>query len=420
MSDNKHQMTMTADLERTTVAKGPGDASVHPDTLHLADFCRQRQAAFAKILREKKIDVAFFEDTEGRRDPSIRYFTGQPGDALLALTADGESVLIPWDVNMARQMATVDSILPYTDFNRSAPTALAQLLARMPAHSQGHSLQVELPPSLPYPAYATYQKAVSQALAAAHPATAVHLLCREDGVHQDAVAMRAIKDQYEISCIKRAAAITDQLILVLEQRVREGSITTELDAALLIERECRAAGCEGTGFETLAAGPARSFGIHCFPPYTAGEFPAQGLSILDFGVVVEGYTSDVTLTFAKGPLTAEQQQQLNLVQAAYEAALELYKPDIPIKKPAQKVDEVFAAAGRAMPHSLGHGYGLEAHEWPTVRPSQPDTACFKPGMVVTLEPGLYDPAMGGCRLENDILITEEGNQVLTSARIILL
>ena len=73
-----------------------------------------------------------------------------------------------------------------------------------------------------------------------------------------------------------------------------------------------------------------------------------------------------------------------------------------------------------MPHSLGHGYGLEAHEWPTVRPSQPDTACFKPGMVVTLEPGLYDPAMGGCRLENDILITEEGNQVLTSARIILL
>ena len=62
MSDNKHQMTMTADLERPPVAKGPGDASVHPDTLHLADFCLQRQAAFAKILREKKIDVAFFED----------------------------------------------------------------------------------------------------------------------------------------------------------------------------------------------------------------------------------------------------------------------------------------------------------------------------------------------------------------------
>ncbi|MBQ4331512.1 MAG: aminopeptidase P family protein, partial [Spirochaetaceae bacterium] len=335
---------MTADLERPPVAKGPGDASVHPDTLHLADFCLQRQAAFAKILREKKIDVAFFEDTEGRRDPSIRYFTGQPGDALLALTADGESVLIPWDVNMARQMATVDSILPYTDFNRSAPTALAQLLARIPAPSQGPSLQVELPPSLPYPAYATYQKVVSQALAATHPARKADLLCRENGVHQDAVNMRAIKDEYEINCIKRAAAVTDQLILVLEQGVREGFITTELDAALLIEGECREAGCEGTGFETLAAGPSRSFGIHCFPPYTAGAFPARGLSILDFGVVVEGYTSDVTLTFAKGPLTAEQQQQLDLVQAAYDAALELYKPGIPIKEAARKVDEIFAAA----------------------------------------------------------------------------
>ena len=230
--------------------------------------------------------------------------------------------------------------------------------------------------------------------------------------------MRAIKDEYEIYCIKRAATITDQLILLLEQGVRDGSITTELDAALLIERECRAAGCEGTGFETLAAGPQRSFGIHCFPPYTAGAFPAQGLSILDFGVVVEGYTSDVTLTFAKGPLTAEQQQQLDLVQAAYDAALELYKPGLPIKEAAQKVDAIFAAAGRTMPHSLGHGYGLEAHEWPTVRPSQPDSACFQPGMVVTLEPGLYDPSIGGCRLENDILITEEGNQVLTKARII--
>lgn len=415
MSDNKNQTTKAADLERTDVEKDSGD-----NNLHLADFCRHRQAAFARILREKQIDVAFFEDTEGRRDPSVRYFTGQPGDALLAITAQGESVLIPWDVNMARQMATVDSILPYTDFNRSAPAALAQLLARIPAPSQGHRLQVELSPSLPYPAYATYQEAVSKELAAASPARKADLLCREDGVHQDAVNMRAIKDAYEINCIKAAAAVTDQLILLLEAGVRNGTITTELDAALLIERECRVAGCEGTGFETLAAGPSRSFGIHCFPPYTAGEFPAKGLSILDFGVVREGYTSDVTLTFAKGPLTEEQRRQLELVQAAYDAALELYRPGIPIKRAAQKVNEIFAAAGRTMPHSLGHGYGLEAHEWPTVRPSQPDTALFQPGMVVTLEPGLYDPTMGGCRLENDILITEEGNQVLTKARIILL
>ena len=384
------------------------------NTMNLAEYNRQRQKAFSQILRDKKIDVAFFEDTEGRRDPSLRYFTGQPSDALLVLTAEGQSILIPWDVNMAQEMATVDSILPYTDFGRTATNALSQILAKLELPS---TVTIELPPSLPYPVYEKYQKAITQALGNSRE---VHLLCRENGVHQDAVNMRAIKDQYEINCIKRASAITDNLILLLEEGVRSGTITTEMDAALLIERECRKAGCEGTGFDTLAAGPERSFGIHCFPPYTAGAFPATGLSILDFGVVVEGYTSDVTLTFAKGPLTPEQEKQLELVQRAYDAALEKYKNGRAIKDAAQIVDDIFAQAGRTMPHSLGHGYGLEAHEWPTVRNTQPPEALFCPGMVVTLEPGLYDTQLGGCRLENDILITPEGNEVLTKARIIRL
>lgn len=384
------------------------------NTMNLAEYNRQRQKAFFKILQEKKIDVALFEDTEGRRDPSLRYFTGQPSDALLILTAAGQSILIPWDVNMAQEMATVDSILPYTDFGRTATNALSQILAKLELPS---TVTIELPPSLPYPVYEKYQQAISQALGNSKE---VQLLCRENGVHQDAVNMRAIKDQYEIDCIKRASAITDNLILLLEEGVRSGTITTEMDAALLIERECRKAGCEGTGFDTLAAGPERSFGIHCFPPYTAGAFPATGLSILDFGVVVEGYTSDVTLTFAKGHLSAEQEKQLELVQRAYDAALDKYKNGLPIRDAAQLVDDIFAKAGRNMPHSLGHGYGLEAHEWPTVRNTQPPEALFRPGMVVTLEPGLYDTQLGGCRLENDILITPEGNEVLTKARIIRL
>lgn len=384
------------------------------NSMNLAEYNRQRQKAFFQILRDKKIDVAFFEDTEGRRDPSLRYFTGHPSDALLVLTAEGQSILIPWDVNMAQEMATVDSILPYTDFGRTATNALSQVLKQLELPS---TVTIELPPSLPYPIYEKYQQAINQALGNSKE---IHLLCRENGVHQDAVNMRAIKDQYEIHCIKRASAITDNLILLLEEGVRSGAITTEMDAALLIERECRKAGCEGTGFDTLAAGPERSFGIHCFPPYTAGAFPATGLSILDFGVVVEGYTSDVTLTFAKGPLSPEQEKQLELVQQAYNAALEKYKNGLPIKDAAKIVDDIFAQAGRTMPHSLGHGYGLEAHEWPTVRTTQPPEALFRPGMVVTLEPGLYDTSLGGCRLENDILITPEGNEVLTKARIIRL
>ena len=177
-------------------------------------------------------------------------------------------------------------------------------------------------------------------------------------------------------------------------------------------------GCQRTGFDTLAAGPSRSFAIHAFPGYTAAEWPAQGLSILDFGVVYNGYTSDTTLTVAKGPLTKEQEKQLELVQKAYDEALKLYKPGKPIIDAAKKCDSVFAAAKRKMPHGLGHAVGLEIHEQPRVNLRATPEMLFKTGMILTCEPGLYDVEIGGTRLENDVLITEDGNEVITHSRII--
>ena len=91
---------------------------------------------------------------------------------------------------------------------------------------------------------------------------------------------------------------------------------------------------------------------------------------------------------------------------------------MPIRGPALKVDEIFAKAKRFMPHSLGHGIGLETHEAPSIRIKTPQEEVFKVGMVATLEPGLYDPELGGCRFENDVLITENGPEVLTHSRII--
>ena len=227
-------------------------------------------------------------------------------------------------------------------------------------------------------------------------------------------------DEYEIECVKEAARVGDLIIAQIEKQIKAGKIKTETDVALLIERECRAHGCERTGFDTLAAGPERSFAIHAFPGYTAGAWPAKGLSILDFGVVYKGYTSDTTLTVAKGKLSAEQKKLLDLVQKAYNECLELYKKDVPVKAAAAKADEVFAKARRSMPHGLGHGIGLQIHEAPFVRQRADSECLFKPGMIVTLEPGLYDPDLGGVRLENDVLITETGNQVLTRSKILVI
>ena len=98
--------------------------------------------------------------------------------------------------------------------------------------------------------------------------------------------------------------------------------------AELLEREAVARGAEGMGFETLAAGPGRSWGIHPFPASTRGAFGGDGLSILDFGVKVDGYTSDVTMTFARGKLTVEQELMIELVEKAYAAALQAARPNV--------------------------------------------------------------------------------------------
>lgn len=372
-----------------------------------SEIYKMRRANLATWMSGQGLAAIVLADSEENRTAAIRYLTGHPSDAVFVMNVDGKSVLSPWDENLANEMAVVDKIVPFTRYSRDRVKAVSAILKmlKVPANTK-----VELPGTTSYPEFLKYVDALNNN----------DVICRENGAEQKVVELRAIKDDYELSCIKKAAAITDELIDVIEARAKDGTIKTEMDVALLIEKECRIRGCESVGFDTLAAGPRRSFGIHCFPPYTAGEWPAQGLSILDFGVKYEGYTSDVTLTIAKGPLTEQQQKQLDLVQKAYNEALPLYAPDLPVKTPAVKVEEVFAKAKRAMPHSLGHGFGLEVHEDPVVKVSVPQEMLFKPGMVVTLEPGLYDPEIGGCRLENDILITETGNEVLTHSRIIVL
>ncbi len=371
------------------------------------DTYQKRRADLYTWMARNSVSVVVLEDTEGRRDPGIRYFTGHPSDALLVMTITGHAVLCPWDELMADKMAHVDVVVPFTDYGRNPVTAVQGIAERvgLPAHSR-----IEIPGVTPYPLFLKYVEALFE----------FDVVCRDGGANQEIARMRSIKDEAEIATIEKACAITDSLINSIEKQLLNGKIKTEADVALLIEREARAAGAEGTGFETLAAGPSRSFGIHAFPAYTAEPFPGKGLSILDFGVKYQGYTSDVTLTVVSGEITPAQEKQLALVEKAYKAALELYKPGVPTRAAPVKVDEIFRKGRRTMPHALGHGIGLEAHEGPAVRNRDDNDWVYEPGMIVTLEPGLYHPEHGGCRLENDILITETGHRVLTNSRVIRL
>ena len=374
----------------------------------LKEIYRARRNKLAAKMRESGTGACVFIDSEEHRDPAVPYYTNHPTDAVLIIFSDGYTVLVPWDENLAHQQAFYDKLVPYTRYkNKEIDATLAVLNV---AYTHGENSKVELPPYLTYPDYLKFIDALS----------AYDCRCKEDGLHSFVMDCRMQKDEYEIACTKEAARVGDLIIDEIEKQVRKGKIKTETDVALLIEKKLRENGCQRTGFDTLAAGPGRSFAIHAFPGYTAAEWPAQGLSILDFGVVYKGYTSDTTLTIAKGPLTEAQEKQLDLVQKAYDEALKLYKPGKPILDAAKKCDSVFATAKRKMPHGLGHAIGLEIHEPPRVNMTQKPEMLFKPGMILTCEPGLYDVEIGGTRLENDVLITEDGNEVITHSRIIRL
>ena len=349
--------------------------------------------------------LVMLEDFEEHRNPAIRWLTGQPGDALLFLSVDRRSLLVPWDINMAMAHANADAMIPYGEFERRPIKALRGALDRLKIPKGS---RVEIPGITPYPRFLNYVEEFSD----------FDIICREGGVWAEIEKSRSVKDEDEQIIYRKVSALTDDIINLLEKQIRSGKLKTEADVALFINSEGRKRGCEGTGFETIAAGPGRSFGIHAFPAYTGEAFGGNGFSILDFGLKYAGYTSDVTLTFVREPLTKSQEKMLSLVEKAYKLALSMMKSGVPTRDISLAVDTYFGRYKKTMPHGLGHGIGLEAHEAPFLR-SRPDNDwVLEPGMIITLEPGLYDPVQGGCRLENDILITENGTEVLTDARII--
>ncbi|MDR0495795.1 MAG: Xaa-Pro peptidase family protein [Treponema sp.] len=367
------------------------------------------QARLEKIwdwMAREEIALVMFEDTEGRRNASIRWLTGHPGDALLFLSLDRKSLLMPWDIILARAYSRADFIIPYNEFDRSPIKAIRGVAEKLkiPLGSK-----IEISPDTPYPVFLDFVGELSD----------FDIICRNTCAAAYALDLRAVKDAEELAILKSTAGITNAIIDLLEKNARSGKIKTEADAALFIELESRKRGAEGASFEILAAGPDRSFGIHAFPSWTNAPFGGQGLSILDFGLRYGGYCTDVTLTFAR-ELSAQQQKMVNLVEKAAKLAVEMAVNGAESQAVAIAIDDFFAKSKKRMPHGLGHGIGLDVHEYPFIRNRSVNGWKLEPGMVFTLEPGLYDPIHGGCRLENDILVTESRNEILTEARIIWL
>ncbi|MFP4362677.1 MAG: M24 family metallopeptidase [Spirochaetia bacterium] len=362
----------------------------------------KRQEAAAQYLRQHGLAAAVLEDTEGRRNISIRYLTGHPGDALLFFFASGEVILVPWDLHLAEKIAVCSKIIPYTDFERKITNASKHILKK------AANEKAEFQSSTPYPLMLELQKELPE----------ISTVCKDHGFSTFLQEMRSVKTTEEIETYRTAWEITEEIRREIVSGIKAGTLKTEFDTAMHIEKRCRELGCEGTGFETLCAGPERSWGIHAFPAYTSGSIQSKGLTIIDFGVNYNGYRTDITMTIASGPLSQKQSTMCSLVEEAYKKAVRSCIIGADSTKITGEIQDFFKQNSYSMPHALGHGIGLEAHELPVFRTREKCSMKLKENMVLAIEPGLYDQEAGGVRLENDVIITSQGPEIPTKSQII--
>ncbi|MDO5022620.1 MAG: aminopeptidase P family protein [Eubacteriales bacterium] len=223
--------------------------------------------------------------------------------------------------------------------------------------------------------------------------------------------MRAIKDEKEIAIIKKACAISCEAFDYMLKFVAEGK--TEREIALALDFKMYELGAEDVSFSTIAASGANGSLPHAVP---SDRVLGQGDFItLDFGAKYAGYCSDMTRTLAVGEPSEKLREIYNIVLQAQEACQKELRPGKSCKEVDGLARKIIGDAGYGeyFGHGLGHAVGIDIHEEP--RLSQTSEATLQPGHVVTVEPGIYLPSIGGVRIENTCLITEDGFESLITS-----
>jgi Xaa-Pro aminopeptidase len=347
---------------------------------------RQRLAAVRQRLRRWNLPALLLTNP---RD--IRYLTGFVGDDSWALIAATGAPIILSDFRFQEQIAHEAPHAAIRIRKESLADELAGLLASRKL--RGLALQSS---------YVT----VSQLQTLRRTLGKVRLVAKDDGL----LRQRAVKDRGEVDAIRKAIRIAEDAFCRTVEQARPGM--TESHLAAVLEFEMRRLGADGPSFPSIVAAGANASLPHAIPG--SAKLRRGGIVLIDWGARWGGYCSDLTRTISLGPMPARMREIYQVVLDAQLAGIAAVAPGRSVRQVDTAARQVIEKAGYGpnFGHGLGHGIGLDIHEQPTL--GQRGQGILEPGQVVTVEPGIYLPGVGGVRTEDDVLVTVRGGQVLSS------
>lgn len=345
-----------------------------------------------EALRSRGISCALYDDPI-----NIRYLTGYTGEGSLLVLPDRAVIITDF-----RYVEQAQRQSPFCDLERVGADRGANAIIAEALESAGiHDLPIE-----------ENIVTVSRLRAMEKALPGVHLTALTETV----LEMRTVKDEGELDCIRKALAIScqafDDLLGVIHAGMTEKRACAELNHFMNLR------GSEGNAFDTIVASGVNGSLPHAVPSDKVIE--KGDLVTFDFGAKFGGYCADMTRTIAIGEISSE-------LHAIYDAVLEAQLTSEAAVRPGavcrdiDKIarDQLEAKYPGAFGHSLGHGVGLFIHELP--RLSFRSETILQKGHVVTVEPGVYVPGVGGCRIEDTVIVTEDGfeNPVTTPKQLIV-
>ncbi|QDU82706.1 putative peptidase [Polystyrenella longa] len=347
-----------------------------------------RRKRLLRLLKKKQLGAILVSNPV-----NVSYLTGFTGDDSMLLLSSKRAILISdsrFETQISQECPDLDAEI------RSSGQSMYQILSRLLSKMDVSEIGFEASNTT----YSMWQQINSE--------VSNVTLTGTTGLVEE---LRQIKDAGEITELREAIQQAEKGFAVLQASLVPDM--TEQEAAHELEHIMRRFGAKGASFEIIVAVGTRAALPHARP--TTRKLGEAGFVLIDWGATNQaGYNSDLTRVLWTGRLTPKLTKIYNVTLEAQQKAIEAIRPGISCRE----LDNIArssiekAGYGKKFGHGLGHGIGLDIHEAPRVGPSS--ETVLEPGMVITVEPGIYLPEWGGVRIEDDVLVTKEGYEVLTS------